>query len=382
VLTVSVTSPDPELRPSQVTLKTVFTICFGVLVVAATIVAFVHGIVAVTLIGSALLIAVALDHPVAMLVRRRVPRPAAVSLVSLTLLALVVGFGFTLIPPAIEQGRELVRDAPGFIRTARESSLFRSLDARFHIAEHLLDAERRLPEMLEGAATPILNALGGLLTALGAAVTIAVLVVFMLIFGGRLIRGALAEALPERRPIYQKVLGKIYQSIGGYLGGLTLICLVNATLTTTFLAIDSVPFFLPLGILSGFSSMVPYAGPLVAGTGISLIALFTQGIGHGVASGIYFILYGQLEGNVLGPLVFRRTVHVNPLVTTLSILFFGEIAGIVGAVMAVPVVATLQIVIRELLRIRRERLGLPTRPTGSRKATAEGASGGASGDAP
>src|SRR4029079_2506625 len=154
------------------------------------------------------------------------------------------------------------------------------------------------------------------------------------------------------------VLGKIYQSIGGYLGGLALICTINATFTTAFLAIDSVPFFLPLGIISGLSSMIPYAGPIVAVTGISLIALFTVGVGHGVASGIYFIVYGLLEGNVLGPLIFKRTVHVNPLVVTLSILFLGEIAGIMGAIIAVPVVATLQILLGELLRVRRERLQL------------------------
>ena len=186
----------------------------------------------------------------------------------------------------------------------------------------------------------------------------------MLIFGGRLVHAAVAETRPERRPVYEKVLGKIYQSIGGYIGGLTFICLVNATLTITFLAIARVPFFLPLGLVAGLSSLVPYAGPLVAGTGISLIALVTKGTGPGVASAIYFVLYGQLEGNILGPLVFRRTVHVNPLVTTLSIVFFGEIAGIVGAIVAVPVIATLQIVARELLRIRREQLGLPIRPTG------------------
>ena len=66
----------------------------------------------------------------------------------------------------------------------------------------------------------------------------------------------------------------------------------------------------------------------------------------------------MLEGNVLAPLIFRRTVNVNPLVVTLSILFLGEIAGIMGAIIAVPVVATLQIVLREVLRIRRERLQL------------------------
>jgi predicted PurR-regulated permease PerM len=341
-----------------VTLKTVFTVAFGVTIVVAVIAALWHAMLAVTLTGAALLIAVALEHPVRMLERRGLNRSLAITTVTLVGIGLVVAFGFTLIPPAIEQGKQLVHDAPQFLRSARGSALFRTLDARFHLGETVMEYERKLPEMLGGAATPILNAVGDVINGIAAAITIAFLVIFMLIFGGRLIHGALAEARPERRPTYEDVLSKIYRSIGGYLGGLTLICTINATLTTAFLAIDSVPFFLPLGIIAGMSSMIPYAGPIVAGTGISLIALFTQGIWHGLASAIYFIVYGLLEGNVLAPLVFRRTVHVNPLVVMLSIIFLGEIAGIMGAIIAVPVVATLQIVLREILRIRRERLQL------------------------
>jgi predicted PurR-regulated permease PerM len=345
-----------------VTLKTVLTVSFGVLLVVAIVYAVTHAMLAVTLIGTAVMLAVALDHAVVMLQNRGVHRSLAIAIISISLLGLVVALGFTLIPPGIEQGRQLIHDAPSFLRQASGSSLFRRLDGRFHLAARVTLAEQQLPEMLEGAATPILSALGGLVSALAAAVTVAVLVIFMLIFGGRLIRAVLAEARPEHLATYQGVLAKIYQSIGGYLGGLALICSVNATLTTTFLAIDSVPFFLPLGIISGMSSMVPYAGPAVVGTGIALIALLTQGLWHGIAAGIYFIAYGQIEGNLLSPLIFKRTVHVNPLVTTLSILLLGEIAGVVGAVVAVPVVATLQIVLREILRMRREQLHIPAKP--------------------
>jgi putative heme transporter len=350
---------SPETRPSQITFKTVFTVCGAVLVVLGLILALAHAMVAVALTGAALMIAVSLEHVVRLLERRGLKRPLAIAVVMLAGLALLVGFGFTLIPPAIEQGKQLVKDAPSFLHRARESNLFQRLDLRLHLAEQLTRAERQLPQMLEGAASPLLAALGGVVTALAAVVTIAFLVVFMLIFGGRLIQNALREARPERRPVYAEVLHKIYQSIGGYLGGLTLICTINATLTTTFLAIDQIPFFLPLGILAGLSSMVPYAGPFAAGALISLLALATRGMWHGVAAAIYFLSYGQIEGNILGPLIFRRTVHVNPLVVTLSILFFGEMAGVGGAIVAVPIVAALQIVLRELLRIRREQLRMP-----------------------
>ena len=359
---------SPEIRPSQVSFKTVFTVSFTVLFVVGLIYAISQAIVAVALIGAAGLIAISLEHLVRMLVKRGIGRQLAIAIVIAGVTVVIAGFALTLIPPAISQGKQLIKDTPGFVRSMRASSLFERLDLRFHIADQIDRVQRELPNLLEGAASPVFSALGSLLTAIGAAITIAVLVVFMLIFGRRLLDAALVEARPERQAVYQEVLHKIYGAIGGYLGGLMLICLCNALCTTTFLAIDGVPFFLPLGILAGASSMVPYAGPLVAGSLISVIAFFTKGAWHGVAAAIYFVVYGQIEGNVLGPLIFRRTVHVNPLVVTLSILFLGELAGIMGAIVAVPIVATLQIILRELLRIRREQLRLigelpPENPT-------------------
>jgi predicted PurR-regulated permease PerM len=353
--------PSPEIRRSQVSFKTVFTVCAAVLLALGVTYAVINALVAVALTGAALMLAVSLDHVVRLLQRRGLSRSLSIGVVLFAGLLVVVAFGLLLIPPAIDQGKQLVRDTPGFLRTIRATGAFQRLDERFHLAEQLARAEKELPHVLEGAASPVLSALGSLLTGVGATITILFLTAFMLIFGGRLIEAALREARADRRPVYEDVLHKIYKSIGGYLGGLLSICLINATLTTTFLAIDRVPFFLPLGIAAGLSSLVPYAGPFVAGTAISLVAFATRGLGAGVAAAIYFVVYGQLEGNVLAPLVFRRTVHVNPLVVTLSILFFGELAGVAGAVVAVPVVASLQVVLRELLVIRREQLALAQR---------------------
>jgi putative heme transporter len=353
---------SPEIRPSQVSFKTVFTVSFAVLIVGAVIYAVTQALVAVALVGAALLIAVSLEHLVRLIMRRGLRRNLAIACVIVGMTGVLVGFGFTLIPPAVEQGKQLVKDAPGFVRSVRGSAFFSKIDSRFHLAEQLDRTQKQIPTLLEGAASPLLAAVGGVLSAVGAAITIAFLVVFMLIFGGRLVQAALAEARADRRDVYEEVLHKIYQSIGGYLVGLMLICVCNAACTTTFLAIDGVPFFLPLGIVAGLSSMVPYAGPLVAGALISLIAFATKGTWHGIAAAIYFVTYGQIEGNILGPLIFRRTVHVNPLVVTLSILFLGELGGVMGAIVAVPIVATMQIILRELLRIRREELRLSGQP--------------------
>ncbi len=351
--------PYYDPRTSQVTLKTVFTVCIGALLVYAGVVFVARTGLALTLSVSALMIAIALHHLVDFLEARQLRRGPAIALVVVGAFLIVVALGFTIIPPAVDQANEFAQALPRLVRSARSSPTFLSLDERLHLSERVGDFESHLPTLLEGAAAPLLAMLGGVVSGIGAAVTVVVLAIFMLLFGERLLMQILSEALPERLPVYRKVLSKIYRSVGGYLGGIFLICSLNTVLTVTLLALLRVPFFLPLGILSGCSSLIPYVGPLITGALISLIAAVTGSLWQGVGCVIYFVLYGQLEGNVLAPLVFRRTAHVNPLVVALSILFFGEFAGVFGAILAVPAAATVQIVLREILRERRERLHLP-----------------------
>ncbi len=364
--------PSPRLspRPSQVSLKTVFTVTLGAFAIWATVSFVGRTMLALTLAIASLMIAVALDHGVSLLKRRSLPRGPAIAVVLLACGGVIVGLGFTVIPVAVSQGKALFLRLPDIFLAVRSTRLFHGVDDRIHIARQLADFERQLPKMLEGAAAPVLAVLGGVLSAVAAVATVVILTIFMLIFGGELVHEFLRETLPQRRSLYTALMEKIYRSIGGYLLGLGLICLVNATLTTIFLAIAGVPFFLPMGIVSGLSSLIPYAGPVVLGTTVTLIALATGGTGTGIACGIYFLAYGQFEGQVLSPIIFRRTVHVNPLVVVLAILFFSELGGIFGAVVAVPAAATIQIVAREILRIRRDRLHLAATPLNSPDAPA------------
>ncbi len=347
--------PNPEITPSQVTLKTVFTICLGVLIVVAVSMAILKTLVTVSLACAALVLAVTLDHGVRFLVTRGLRRGLSIAIVIFSFIGLFVGLGFALIPPAISQGKNLIGQAPNLARSVSQTEFFRRLDRHLQLADRLHALEQDLPALLDRAATPLLNVVGSVFSLLVALVTILLLVAFMLISGGRVIQAALREARPETRRGYADMLRKIDRSIGGYIGGLTLICALNATCTTIFLAINGVPAFLPLGILSGFSSTVPYAGPFAVGSFITLVTLATQGPWHALAALVFFVAYGQLEGNILSPIVFRRTTHINPVIVLLSVLFFGELGGIVGAILAVPAVATLQILVREILHARQRR---------------------------
>ena len=342
-------------RPSQVTLKSAFTVCLAVAATAALAVFVYRTRAALTLSACAAMVAIAVNHLVHLLQRRGIERGWAIAMVMVGSLLLLAGVLLVIIPAALSQGRALVHQFPLLLDEIRQSRVFQLLDEHLGIEQLVRNAVSSESVLAQGGASSVLGAIGGVVTAVAGALTMAALVVFMLVFGPGLLEGLLEQFNPELRRRWERITARSYTSIGGYLGGLLLICSVNATMTTICLAVLQLPFFLPLGILSGFSSLVPYAGPLTVAVVVTVLTLLTSGV---VKAGIligYFMLYGQFEGNVLGPYVFRRTVHLDPLVTLLSILFLAELMGIVGAVVAVPAVALGQIVIRDLLAEGRER---------------------------
>ncbi len=341
------------------TVKTVLVVTLTILGVLGALYLLWHTRVALSLTLAAALLAVALNHAVEALVRRRLKRGLAVGVVMFGLVAALAGILLLFIPPAVNQGRALVDQAPALLDKARHSRIYERLNARFDLDDKLRGVREDALAKAEVAVDPALKALGGVLAGLAGFVTVLFLIVFMLLFGGRMVRGLLSEALPTRRERYLRVLTKIYNSIGGYLSGLSFICLVNAICTSVFLAIIRIPFFLPLGVLAGLSSLIPLAGNTVAGVLITLIALAAGGLWKAVAVGVYFIVYQQFENHVLGPMVYRRTVNMNPLVIILALIFFAELGGVPGALVAIPAVAAAQIVLRELLIIRRQRFALP-----------------------
>ena len=343
---------------SQVTLRTAFTVCFAVVATAGLVLFVLETRLALTLTVAAMMVAIALDHVVRRMEARGIRRGWAIAITTLAVVLLLVGLMLIVIPPAIHQLRDLVSSAPRILADLRQSERFQALNARFGIEDRLKEAISGAFGLAQTAVNPLLAAVTSALSALAGFVTVLALTVFMLVFGGNLVRRLLALVRPEDRPRWEGVLAKSYSAVGGYLGGVLFICSINATLTTTFLAVTRTPYFLPLGLLSGFSSLVPYAGPIATGATITLVVLITGGAIKALITLGYFLLYGQLEGNVLGPFVFRRTVHLDPLVTLLGVLFLAELLGIAGAVVAVPAVALAQIVIRELLSARRERIAL------------------------
>lgn len=349
--------PVPVPR-SQVTVKTTATVCAVVLGAAAIAWLVLHSFIAIVLTIVATMLAMALNHVVDFLVARRWPHKLAVTVVMLGVVGAITGTVLLVAPTAVAQARELTTRGPELWRSVQQTQTWKSADRSLHVKERLDEMKEEKKDGLTKAATA---AVGGVFMGVAGLITVLFLVVFMLLYGAKVVRAVLQETLPAHREHYQRVLAKMYKSIAGYLNGLGVIAALNATLMAVFLAVMRVPFFIPLALLSGFGSLVPLIGASASGLLIALVALATRGPVAALAAVIFVVVYQQFENHVVVPLIYKRTVQVNPLITLLGIIFLAELAGVLGAFLAVPVIASVQIVIRELLLLRRERLGLPLR---------------------
>jgi predicted PurR-regulated permease PerM len=184
--------------------------------------------------------------------------------------------------------------------------------------------------------------------AAGALVTVLVLAVLFLVTGPDLVRRAIAALPAPRRPHAEALARELGTALGGYLAGLGILVVARVLATAAFLSLAHVPFGVPLALVAGASVVIPYAGSALRFLAVGAVAWATQGSGGALAAVAFLVAYDVVENYVLSPIVYRRTVGVSAVGQILAVLFLGYHFGVVGAVLAIPVAATAQIVARTL----------------------------------
>jgi predicted PurR-regulated permease PerM len=143
----------------------------------------------------------------------------------------------------------------------------------------------------------------------------------------------------------------VYRTVGGYVTGNLLISVIAGVSTGIVLLIVGVPYAVALGLIVAILDLVPLAGATIAGIIIAIVA-FLHSIVAGIVVVAYFIVYQQVENHVLQPVVYGRTVQLSPLAVLISVLIGAELAGVLGALAAIPVAGTLQVLLADFLRHR------------------------------
>jgi predicted PurR-regulated permease PerM len=297
------------------------------------------------LLYAAAILAVLLDRPVAALVRCGLGRPLALVLVLIGVGAIAVTAAVVTSGPLVDQARGLASTVPEVtdrLRTALSGRFGRMLEGT-PLAAWFQDAVSHAADTLAsgayGAAGEVANAAGALATAL-------VFTVLFLGSGPRLVQRSIGLLPPPRRPWAEALAHDLSVSLGGYLAGLGAIVVARILATGAFLALEHVPFVIPLALLAGASVLLPYVGSALRLLSTGAVAWATRGSDAALVALVFVAAYDVVENYVLSPVVFRKTLGLSALAQLLAVLFFGYHYGVIGAVLAIPFAATVHIVWR------------------------------------
>jgi putative heme transporter len=348
-------SPDP-VADEAVTpfVRKVAAWSWRLLVIFAAVVALLwlikHLELIVVPVALATMVAALLLPAVDFMDRRGAPRGAAVALVLLASFAVVGGILSFVISQFIEGAPQLVEQVTRSIDGARNwlinGPLQLSKEQIDQAGNTAIEALQRNQEKLTTGALSTAGTLTELLTG-------ALLVLFTLIFllqGGRNIFAFVTKVFPSHVRERIRDAGRAgFHSLGGYMRATFLVALVDAVGIGTGLAIMGIPLALPLASLVFMGAFIPLVGAVVAGFLAVVVALLAKGFVYALITLGLIIAVQQLEGHVLQPLVMGRAVSIHPLAVVLAIAGGGVLAGIVGALLAVPTVAFINSATRVLL---------------------------------
>jgi predicted PurR-regulated permease PerM len=278
-------------------------------------------------------------------------RGLAITLVYLGLLA-IPGLLIALIVPSLAtQGNNFAQNLPQYSRDVSEfvekNERLRKLDEDYSITEKLQQEAEKLPERLGGAAKTLRDVGVGLVNSVFALVTILILTAFIL-SNGRRWRDAILSSRPRaQRDRMKRSLDHIGAAVGGYVAGALAVAALAGVLSYIVMTILGVPFRAPLAVITGFLSLIPLVGATIAAVIVGVVTLFTNFPTATILWAVWAILYQQLENTVIQPQIQKRTIHVHPFITIVAVLFGSTLLGVLGALVAIPIAASIQILVRE-----------------------------------
>jgi predicted PurR-regulated permease PerM len=297
------------------------------------------------LIGAALFFALGLEPAASWLVNRKLPRWAAVTLVVLVTFAVLGGSVAAAIPPVAQQARQFIEQLPHYLQQAQDhSSVIGRLNDRFHLQQRITDALNGSGGQAFAGVVKAGSVVFGALSDLG---IVAVLTVYFLADMPR-IRATLYRLVPRsRRPRVILLGDQVLAKVGAFVLGNVVTSVIAGAATFVWCSLFDIPYPLLLGAFVAILDLIPY-GSTVAGVVVAAVAV-TVSIPVCIATMAFYMVFRWFEDYLLVPRVIGRAVKVPGGVTVVAVLIGAALLGIVGALVAIPVAAALQLLAQEVL---------------------------------
>ncbi|WP_433307816.1 AI-2E family transporter [Actinoplanes sp. CA-030573] len=319
---------------------------FGVILAYAIFLGIRNAASILVLIFIASFLAIGLNPAITRLRRWGVPRGGAVAIVALVVLGLLVGGIAALVPPLVTQTNELIHNVPGYVQQLQRNETINELVVRYNIMEKVTSAVN---------AGTVGNAVGGVVGGtklifgtIFNTLTVLVLTIYFMAAFDRLRESAYSLVPASRRNRVRLLTDEILTKVGAYMVGALAIAVVAGASSFVLAMVLGLAYPFALAVVVAVCDLIPQIGATLGAIIVSLVG-FASSLTAGIVCVVFFIVYQQVENYLIYPNVMRRSVKVSDVAAVVAALLGVALFGVVGALVAIPMVAAVQLIIREVV---------------------------------
>jgi predicted PurR-regulated permease PerM len=323
----------------------------GVFLAYATYVAVRNAAGMLLLIFIALFLAVGLNPAVVRLRKWGVPHGLAVATVALGIILLLCGGLFALVPPVVNESSEVIDNLPGYVDQLNDNPTIRDLNERYDIIQRASSAVT--PQNITRALGGVLGGASLVFGTVFRLLTVLVLTIYFMAAFDRIKEGAYQLVPGSRRQRVRLITDEILTKVGAYMVGALAIAILAGTSTYIFLIILGVAYPFALAVVVAVCDLIPQIGATLGAVIVSLVG-FANSLTVGIACVVFFVIYQQVENYLIYPKVMRRSVEVSDVAAIVAALLGAALFGVIGTLVAIPAVAAIQLILREVVVPRQQ----------------------------
>jgi len=303
------------------------------------------------LILIALFLATGLNPAVEALRKRKMSRSTAVTVIFSSVILFVIFFALVVVPPVISQGTNLIENAPQLLQDLMKNETINQLNTQFG----LIDTLQEKLKTITSDGTLLISTFGGVigvgksvLSGFFTALTILVLTLYFITSLPQAVNLGLSLVPASRRDRVGVLTNAIIARVGAFVGSQILIAAMAAVFVVILATVLGMPSPFAIGMIVLVAALIPLIGHFLGGGIVTLIAL-TQSVAIGAIAFVAYIVYVQIENYVVTPRIMKRTLAVPGAVTIISALIGSSLLGLVGGLLAVPVAASIILILDEVV---------------------------------
>jgi predicted PurR-regulated permease PerM len=339
--------------------KVVLVALFWAAVAVVLAIAVLHTRTTLQWVAAAVFLTLALDPAVGLIQRAwpgegTMPRVLAILLVYVVALAVLVFLILHVFPPIVHDIEGLAKKLPGYVHDfenwANNNKQFQDLNAKYHITAKLSQEGATLPTHLSSGASTLGSLTVSLLEHLLAAITVLTLTFFLLLDGKGMVQRGTGRLPGGHRDRARRIASRVAEVVKAYVSVNLMLAIAAGLLTWGFLQAEGFHLAVPLALLVAFLDLIPLIGLTVGGFAVFAVLMIDGGPGDAIVWLILFLVYQQAQDRVIQPLLYKGgALKVNPAVAIVAVIIGANLAGVLGALLAIPAAASLGVVIDELV---------------------------------